>query len=71
MSVLAVGPAVKGGLHGAMPSLTKLDRNGNLVATVDQRSVFASVVGTWLGGDPGEVLRAPVEPLDFLDRPHS
>lgn len=69
MSTFAVGSRVKGGLHGAMPSLTRLDRNGNLVATVDQRSVFASVLDTWLGADSREILRAPVERLDFLVRP--
>ncbi len=39
---------VKGGLHGAPPSLTDLD-NGNLKFTVDFRDVYATLLEDWLG----------------------
>lgn len=41
------GPAVKGGLHGTYPSLTKL-AEGDLVHTVDFRSVYATLLQNWL-----------------------
>ena len=36
-----IGPAVLGGRYGEPPSLTTLDDHGNLVATVDLRSLYA------------------------------
>jgi uncharacterized protein (DUF1501 family) len=47
-SLFALGARVKGGRYGAMPSLTDLDRSGNLVPTVDFRSVYATVLERWL-----------------------
>lgn len=41
------GPAVKGGLHGTYPSLTKLSE-GDLMHTVDFRSVYATLLQDWL-----------------------
>ena len=38
--VFLMGDAVKGGLYGAAPSLTKLDPGGNLAFIVDFRSVY-------------------------------
>ena len=46
---------VKAGLIGEYPSLTKLDR-GDLVHTVDFRSVYASVVEGWMKADSEKVL---------------
>ena len=47
---LVLGRPVKGGRHGAAPSLVKLDPAGNLRATVDYRTYDATLLG-WL--DPG------------------
>jgi uncharacterized protein (DUF1501 family) len=62
-SLFLCGPAVRGGIIGATPSLaaSALDRHGNMVAGTDFRSVFGTVVERWLGGDPQEVVgsRAP------------
>jgi uncharacterized protein (DUF1501 family) len=44
---LVLGSAARGGRAGAPPSLTKLDENGNLVATVDYRSYDAALL-SWL-----------------------
>jgi uncharacterized protein (DUF1501 family) len=44
---LVVGTAARGGRAGEPPSLTKLDDNGNLVATVDYRNYDATLL-SWL-----------------------
>ncbi|MDG2112239.1 MAG: DUF1501 domain-containing protein, partial [Actinomycetota bacterium] len=61
-----IGPRVKGGLHGAYPSLTALDNRRNLVPQVDFRSLYASVLDGWLQSDSGEVLGANFETLDLF-----
>lgn len=68
-SMLAIGPGVAGGLYGQAPSLTQLDRDGNLVPTVDFRSVYSTVLETWLRADPRQVLGGGFENLRFLKRP--
>ena len=63
--MLLLGDGVKGGLHGRMPSLTDLDRNGDLKMQVDFRRVYASVLEDWMGLESKEVLgkRFPKLPL--------
>jgi uncharacterized protein (DUF1501 family) len=68
-SLFALGAGVKGGLYGAQPSLTNLDRSGNLVPTVDFRSVYATVLESWLRADSKQVLGAAYENLGFVNRP--
>jgi len=51
-----IGPAVRGGRYGAPPSLTALDQHGNLAATTDFRSLYATVLAGWLDVDPAAVL---------------
>ena len=68
-ALFAVGARVKGGLYGSMPSLTSLDRSGNLVPTVDFRSVYATVLDAWLGADSRQLLGARYENLGFLGQP--
>ncbi len=51
-----MGPRVAGGLHGALPDLTQVDRSGQLAFNVDFRSIYASVLETWLGADADAVL---------------
>ena len=64
--LLIVGGAVKGGVYGDDPSLTKLDANGNLVHQVDFRSVYRTVIDRWLGADPVPVLGRGYELLPFV-----
>jgi uncharacterized protein (DUF1501 family) len=64
--MLAFGEGVRGGLYGALPSLTELDVNGNLRHTTDFRRVYATVLERWLGVDSALVLPARYEPLDFI-----
>ncbi|TDJ66152.1 MAG: DUF1501 domain-containing protein [Planctomycetota bacterium] len=62
--MFVLGHKVKGGLYGAHPSLTELDK-GDLVFTTDFRSVYGSVIEGWFGVDHATVLgrRFPLLPL--------
>ncbi|MEV1316140.1 DUF1501 domain-containing protein [Micromonospora arborensis] len=53
--VLLLGAGVRGGWHGAPPSLTDLD-DGDLKYTTDFRDVYATLLEQVLGTDPGPVL---------------
>jgi uncharacterized protein (DUF1501 family) len=64
--MLLVGQNVRGGLHAAAPSLDRFDGRGNLIPTVDYRSVYGSVLEGWLGADGREVLGGPFEHLDLF-----
>lgn len=68
-AALVLGAQVKGGLYGQLPSLTNLTRQGNLVPTVDFRSVYATILDDWLGGDSTSTLGARYENLGFLAAP--
>lgn len=63
---LVMGPAVNGGRYGAPGDLGDLDRAGNLRPTTDFRSLYATVLGGWLGVDAEVVLRSDAEPLPLL-----
>lgn len=65
---LVLGDGVRGGMYGAQPSLTGLDRAGNVVPSVDHRSVYASILDGWLGADSQAVLGGAFEDLG-LARP--
>ena len=51
------GPAVKQGLHGSYPSLDNLDQ-GDLIHTVDFRSVYADLLDNWMSIDSRKALGA-------------
>jgi uncharacterized protein (DUF1501 family) len=59
------GGALKGGLHGKHPSLTKLDR-GDLVHHTDFRSVYASILEDWLETPSVPVLGRNFAPIPIL-----
>lgn len=61
-----IGPKVKGGLYGQYPSLTQLDRDDNLVATVDYRSLYATLLRDWLRADDGAILGGGYERLGLF-----
>lgn len=60
-----VGGRVKGGLYGRYPSLTDLDE-GDLKPTTDFRSVYATILGSWMGGDDAKILGGKFPKLNFL-----
>lgn len=62
-SHMLIGPSVSGGRYGETPSLTALDTSGNLLHTVDYRTVYATVLDEWLGGDADSILDGAYERL--------
>jgi uncharacterized protein (DUF1501 family) len=65
--MLLVGPGVKGGFYGAMPSFTHLDEWGNLYYTTDFRRVYTTVLEQVLGTQArGYILGGHFRPVEFL-----
>jgi uncharacterized protein (DUF1501 family) len=65
--VLIAGRAVKGGFVGEEPSLTALDANGDLVWSIDFRSVYSTMLADVLGADPAAILLGTSVPhLDLV-----
>jgi uncharacterized protein (DUF1501 family) len=66
-SVMLLGRLVKGGQwYGDPYDLSDLDE-GDLKPRIDFRSVYATIIHRWLGGDPSLVLQKDYEQLGFLD----
>lgn len=63
--MFVLGGGVTGGLYGEYPSLTTL-KDGDLIHTVDFRSVYSTIIRKWLGADPDTILGAPFEDIGFL-----
>ncbi len=64
-AVFLAGPGLKGGVVGAMPSLTDLVA-GEPKITTDFRRVYASVLDRWLGLPTTEVLNGTFEPIPLF-----
>jgi uncharacterized protein (DUF1501 family) len=60
-----VGERVKGGLAGRYPSLATLG-DGDLIHNTDFRSVYATLLGGWMGCTPEVVLGKPFPTLDLI-----
>ncbi len=63
--VFVAGSAVKGGLIGAMPSLTDLEK-GEPKMTTDFRCIYATVLDRWLNCPSALVLGGQFDPLPLL-----
>jgi uncharacterized protein (DUF1501 family) len=63
--LFVAGPAVRGGLYGAHPSLTDLDE-GDLRFTTDFRRVYATLIESWFGVKHQRVLGKHFELLPLL-----
>jgi len=63
--LFVLGGAVRGGLHGAHPSLADLE-DGDLKHHTDFRQVYATILARWLAADAREVLGADFAPVPFL-----
>ena len=50
------GTRARAGVLSDFPSLTELDRDGNLAVTLDFRRVYCSLLEGWLGADAGAVI---------------
>ena len=55
-----VGARAAGKMIGEFPGLDRLDRDGNLRATADFRSLYAALIEDWLGGDAEAILPGPI-----------
>ena len=64
-NVYVLGPHVRGGFYGEPSSLSKLDENGNLIYTVDYRSVYATLLENVLGFESKSVLGHSYPTLGF------
>jgi uncharacterized protein (DUF1501 family) len=62
------GPGVKPGIHGKHPSLTDLQGGGggSLKHTTDFRSVYATLIDKWIGGNSETVLGAKYPHIDCI-----
>ncbi|HKV37583.1 MAG TPA: DUF1501 domain-containing protein, partial [Blastocatellia bacterium] len=67
-SIFVIGDAVQGGLYGQQPSLaaSDLDDAGNPMFTQDYRSVYATILNKWLGGDASQVLGSDYGNVGFF-----
>jgi uncharacterized protein (DUF1501 family) len=61
-----MGPRVRGGLHGAYPSLTQTLSHDQLAPSVSYHAVYAQVLDRWLSSDSRQVLGANYPGLDLF-----
>ena len=64
-AVFLVGPGVKGGLIGSMPSLTDLEESEPKM-TIDFRNIYATILDRWLDCSSEQVLGAKHKHLPLL-----
>ena len=65
--LLLVGNRANGGIRSEFPGLTRLDDDENLIVTTDFRTVYATLLESWLGVEAGRVLpRVPGGRLPLL-----
>jgi len=66
-NVFIIGDALnKKGFYNEMPNLDQLDKNGDLIHTVDFRSVYATVLDKWLAVDDSKILNKSFNKLHFI-----
>ena len=66
--IMLFGPALRGsGFVGEHPSLTNLDRRGNMQHSIDFRSIYQTILSEWLCGDSNYINKAMLgEEYDVL-----
>lgn len=60
------GGAVRGGLYGQTPDLSRLDSNQNVLYTTDFRQIYATVAQQWWGVNAESVVRGKFDALKFI-----
>lgn len=66
-NVFIIGDALnKKGFYNEMPNLNQLDKNGDLIHTVDFRSIYATVLDKWLAVDDVKILNKSFNKLHFI-----
>jgi uncharacterized protein (DUF1501 family) len=63
---LVMGDAVRGGRYGERLPLDRLDPDGNLTMTVDQRAVAATLLGNWMQAEASAIVGTDLAPLTFM-----
>ena len=56
----------KKGFYNDAPDLLRLDKNGDIIHTVDFRSIYASILDKWLVVDDVSILNKTFKKLDFI-----
>jgi uncharacterized protein (DUF1501 family) len=62
-SHMVIGSPIRGGRYGEAPSLSDLDQRGNLIHTLDFRSLYASILEGWMGAPAADLLGGQFETL--------
>ena len=65
-TLLVAGARVRGGILGEQPDLDDLDPHGNPGHRVDFRSLYATLIEDWLGGNAEPVLGAAYPKLELV-----
>lgn len=68
-SLFLIGSRINGGFHGSQPSLRRLDRNGNTIATLDFRHLYSNVLTRWLNADSAELIGRDYGDLGIFEKP--
>ncbi len=61
-----MGGAIRGGLIGQAPDLSRLDGSQNLIYTTDFRQLQATIAKQWWGINPEAVVRGRFDPLGLI-----
>ncbi|WP_241492502.1 DUF1501 domain-containing protein [Lacinutrix himadriensis] len=54
------------GFYNDMPNLNQLDKNGDIIHTVDFRSIYATILDKWLEVDDVKILNKSFSKLNFI-----
>ncbi|MFT7051937.1 MAG: hypothetical protein ACJAZK_002558 [Psychroserpens sp.] len=67
-NVFIIGENLKSkGFYNELPDLANLDANGDIIHTVDFRSVYATILEKWLQVDDEVILNKSFSKLDFIN----
>ena len=56
----------KNGFYNEAPNLSKLDANGDLIHSIDFRSIYATILDKWLDVNDQSILGKSFDKLDFI-----
>ena len=60
------GSLKKPGVYNEVPNLENLDKNGDLIYSVDFRNIYATALDNWLSADSNRILGKEFEKLSFI-----
>ncbi len=66
-NVVVIGGSLKkAGIYNELPNLSDLDDNGDIKYTIDFRSVYATILNSWLEVDDQKILNTGFGKLEFI-----